>query len=506
MADKEQLQQNKKEEKFIMSPEIEKYILILKKEPRSPVFAALAEAYRKGGMLDEAISVANEGLKNNPGYISGRVALGKAYFDKGELDKALEQLKLVVKSNSDNIISHKVIADIYIKKSDTVSATQELKTVLFLSPDDKEAKALLNDLSGTGARIEEKKQEHVKEQIPEQKQTEQAITKSIEETDKAPAAESVKEEERKTEDIAAKPTDVESIPATEPEHKEEISKDPDKAIEDKQVTAQEPLQEDISNNEETAGQDTVHFTKDLSQITEEKTEPEIREAKEHTETDETGNADLQSLEKELESAFSMPSPGEAEIKSEVIKEVEKPREPKPEQIQEPVEQINTEHAIEPPDKSIQEPITRKDTAIKAIESQPQHDIENILLRHEISPEEPKVEAQKEIKPQADESEEEIHTVTMADLYVKQGHFDKAYQIYKNILLKNPDSPGIRAKLVRVKKLIDAKEQDQSNKQRLDVLKKQEQEEHPSNDAGSPDMISDNMKRLNAWLDKIKRGG
>ena len=66
-----------------LPPEIEKYHEKWRKDPTSRVFAQLADAYRKTGMLDEAIEVCVEGLKVHPSYNSARVVLGRAYLEKG---------------------------------------------------------------------------------------------------------------------------------------------------------------------------------------------------------------------------------------------------------------------------------------------------------------------------------------------------------------------------------------------------------------------------------------
>src|SRR3990172_3838835 len=88
-----------------LPPEISKYQAILSKDPNSMVFAPLAEAYRKAGMLDEAIKTAQEGLKLHPNYLSGMVALGRACYEKGMLKEAGEALGQVVKIAPDNIIA-----------------------------------------------------------------------------------------------------------------------------------------------------------------------------------------------------------------------------------------------------------------------------------------------------------------------------------------------------------------------------------------------------------------
>lgn len=93
-------------------PEINKYLAILSKDPGSMVFAPLAEAYRKTGMLDEAIATAQDGLKLHPNYVSGMVALGRAYFEKGALTEARETLEQVHAMAADNIIAANILEEI----------------------------------------------------------------------------------------------------------------------------------------------------------------------------------------------------------------------------------------------------------------------------------------------------------------------------------------------------------------------------------------------------------
>lgn len=98
-------------------PEINKYLAILSKDPGSMVFAPLAEAYRKAGMLDEAIATAQEGIKLRPDYVSGMVALGRAYFEKGLLAEARENLEKVLVIAPDNIIAAGILEEIKSKGS-----------------------------------------------------------------------------------------------------------------------------------------------------------------------------------------------------------------------------------------------------------------------------------------------------------------------------------------------------------------------------------------------------
>jgi hypothetical protein len=131
--------------------EIDKYVLLLAKDPSSRVFAPLAEAYRKAGLLDDAIQTAEDGLKVHPNYLSGRVALGRAYYEKKMLAEAREEFQKVVKSAPDNLMAHKVLGQIAYDQSDLPSALKAFEMVVLLDPRDQEAKLFLEKLGG-GAR------------------------------------------------------------------------------------------------------------------------------------------------------------------------------------------------------------------------------------------------------------------------------------------------------------------------------------------------------------------
>lgn len=130
-----------------ISAEIEKYAAAVAKDPKSRAFAPLAEAYRRAGMLDEAIMVAQDGLKIHPAYQSGRVALGRAYFDKGMLSEALQELENVTRVSPDNIIAQKVLGEIFFRRGDKDKAKRLFSLVLTLYPGDKEAEEKIKALN-----------------------------------------------------------------------------------------------------------------------------------------------------------------------------------------------------------------------------------------------------------------------------------------------------------------------------------------------------------------------
>jgi predicted Zn-dependent protease len=120
--------------------EITRYQGILARESSSLVFAALAEAYRKRDMLDQAIAVCRKGLHHHPGFLSGRVALARAYVDKGQTDRAAKELERVVLTAPDNLIAQRLLLAIYEEKRDLDNLEKTVHRILSLDPQDQQAR------------------------------------------------------------------------------------------------------------------------------------------------------------------------------------------------------------------------------------------------------------------------------------------------------------------------------------------------------------------------------
>lgn len=122
---------------------LERYQLDLQQNPRSRVFAPLAEAYRKMGLLDQALEVCKQGVKYHPDFASGRVAYGRVWMDKGDWEKAQEQLQLAVKLSPDNILAHRLLGRGYSRSRQAEKALKSYKHVLLLHPKDEEAQRFI---------------------------------------------------------------------------------------------------------------------------------------------------------------------------------------------------------------------------------------------------------------------------------------------------------------------------------------------------------------------------
>jgi len=128
------------------SSEIAKLTERIAKDPKSKLFVPLAEEYKKAGYIEMAVSVLQEGLKNNPSYVTARSFLGRLLMEAGDLTGAQKELEEVIKSIPDNLLAQRKLADLYVYQGRSSDALQRYRAVLTLNPGDKEIPSLITDL------------------------------------------------------------------------------------------------------------------------------------------------------------------------------------------------------------------------------------------------------------------------------------------------------------------------------------------------------------------------
>ena len=79
-----------------LAERIEKCERILKENSNSQVFAALADAYRSKGDLDQAFRVCRQGLRLHPEYGPGHLVMAKINFERKMFDWAEQELEEAV--------------------------------------------------------------------------------------------------------------------------------------------------------------------------------------------------------------------------------------------------------------------------------------------------------------------------------------------------------------------------------------------------------------------------
>jgi len=135
------------------NPRIDELRKKLDKEPGSRLFAQLAEELRKDGDLEEAIQVAREGLQKHSNYPSARMTLGRALFDTGDWSAARAEFELVLKGAPDNILASRLLAESLESLGDIPAAIARYKKTLALAPGDKQVLARLDALEKGGAAV-----------------------------------------------------------------------------------------------------------------------------------------------------------------------------------------------------------------------------------------------------------------------------------------------------------------------------------------------------------------
>jgi len=135
------------------NPRIDELRKKLDKEPGSRLFAQLAEELRKDGDLEDAIRVAREGLEKHSNYPSARMTLGRALFDTGDWSAARAEFELVLKGAPDNILASRLLAESLESLGDIPAAIARYKKTLALAPGDKQVLARLDALEKGGTPV-----------------------------------------------------------------------------------------------------------------------------------------------------------------------------------------------------------------------------------------------------------------------------------------------------------------------------------------------------------------
>lgn len=116
---------------------LSKYLELHRRRPGSRVFAPLAEAYRKLGMLDEALKVLKEGIRRHPSYPLGYLVLAQCYADQGQWERVAQTLLPLTPHHKDNVAMQKLYAQACLETGDHEAALTTYKWLLFLNPRDK---------------------------------------------------------------------------------------------------------------------------------------------------------------------------------------------------------------------------------------------------------------------------------------------------------------------------------------------------------------------------------
>lgn len=128
--------------------EIEKLEARYRENPKGRNFAPLADAYRKAGLIDNAIELCHAGLALHPDYVSGHIVHGRCLVDKKDDAGAETVFSRVLELDPENILALKVLAEIAERNNHNDQAIEWLNRLLLADPMNGEAAEGLSRVRG----------------------------------------------------------------------------------------------------------------------------------------------------------------------------------------------------------------------------------------------------------------------------------------------------------------------------------------------------------------------
>ncbi len=110
-----------------LAERIEKCEQILKENSNSQVFAALADAYRSKGDLDQAFRVCRQGLRLHPSYGPGHLVMAKINFERKMFDWAEQELEEAVNFDGETRATQQLRVEVFIAKGNFAEAENAIK-------------------------------------------------------------------------------------------------------------------------------------------------------------------------------------------------------------------------------------------------------------------------------------------------------------------------------------------------------------------------------------------
>ncbi|MGE0548740.1 MAG: tetratricopeptide repeat protein [Kofleriaceae bacterium] len=114
--------------------EIEELIDLVRRDPGSPAFVDLGEAYLALGRPRDAAQIGNVGLQSAPDSVEGRVMLSRAFVAMHQWKEAQGELLRVVKVDRSNRIGFALLGEVLLRRSDFERAVPVLQHAQNLDP------------------------------------------------------------------------------------------------------------------------------------------------------------------------------------------------------------------------------------------------------------------------------------------------------------------------------------------------------------------------------------
>ncbi len=410
--------------------EIAKLTARISRDPRSKLFVPLAEEYKKAGDVEMAIHVLLEGLKNNPEYVTARSSLGKLLLAKGDLAGAQKEFEEVVKTVPDNLMAQKKLGDVFILQDRPLDALSHYKIALSLNPGDGGLASLVSDVEAgrdvrttiQGSKAKTTAEQAIKREQPASAAAPVSATAAVPPQSLSVEPATPVETPPVSQAVSSAPVTEIAAPVstTGVVSPQSLSVEPATPVETSPVSqavssapVTEPSQAPLSAMTETEEPEEVLFVEPL--------EPEAS-AQEEPSTAGIALPEAQERRAEpsvvAEECFDFDLSAGNQLSDELVANQD---------IRPETELFNVEAGVTIPTGSSEEidagEIFETSPIEAAIETVPQPLSEDISGKSD-----------------------DFTTDTLAELYISQGFFEKAVEIYERMLVDKPNSRGLQDKL------------------------------------------------------------
>jgi predicted regulator of Ras-like GTPase activity (Roadblock/LC7/MglB family) len=141
-----------------LTERIEQCERILKENSKSQVFAALADAHRLNGDLDQAFRVCRQGIRTHPDYGAGHLVMAKISLGRKMYDWAEQELNKAVELDGETRLTEQLRVEILIAKGSIGEAESAIRKLRASSAN----RLLVQDLQ---QRLERQKKELKRRQV-----------------------------------------------------------------------------------------------------------------------------------------------------------------------------------------------------------------------------------------------------------------------------------------------------------------------------------------------------
>ncbi|HKJ92225.1 MAG TPA: tetratricopeptide repeat protein [Longimicrobiales bacterium] len=126
--------------------DIAKLETLYAENPAGRVFIHLAEAYRRSGELDRALGVLEDGISRYPEDSSAQVVLGRVFQDQQQDEEASEAFRRVLELDAHNLVALRGLGDLAYRAGRRAAALAYYERLAELEPPDDELEGLIEGL------------------------------------------------------------------------------------------------------------------------------------------------------------------------------------------------------------------------------------------------------------------------------------------------------------------------------------------------------------------------